>query len=431
MPIRLLENGSVRLLEAGGVRLLEGTVPTVIPTTTPITPRYLWQVLVRNADFTIAGELDVIDIDLHPKFQDVGTWALDFAWDGNPTNAAVSALLEPGAGIVFRLNNTTVLSGPWTKKVHTRNGDERSYSVGGVDDNQALVEHVAHPQPASTIPPYLLQAQDLRGPGPAETIMKQYVDINCGPGAIPARRIPGLTVEPNLARGASVKGVADWTKQLDALIQQLGQAGGVGYRIIQTGAPGIEFQVYVPADKSSTVVFGIELGNTSGYSYGLARPQANYIYALGSGEGTARTVREGQDDTSVGAYGRIEAVSDQSNTADLALLDQQIQTELAAKAAQFSATVTALDTRAHLWAPIAEEPTAAYDLGDRVSVVVDDAVISETITELAIRYSSDVGTQVVPVVGTPMFGSQIEWLTRALARKVTEQARQLQALQGR
>lgn len=420
------------LTPTGYYHLDETGFPDPTPTPTVVgSLGYRWEILVRNNDLSIAGQLAVIDLELHPKWQDIGTWAVDFDWDGDPVNAAAAALVQRGAGLVFRLNGKTVMSGPWMKPVKTRTGDQRSYSVGGVDDNQILVDHVAHPQPRSSAPPYLVNLQDVRGPAAAETVIKAYVNVNCGPGAVIARRIPGLTIEPDLVRGSSVKGLADWTKQLDALVQSLAQAGGVGYRTIQNDRPGLEFQIYLPADKTDTVVFGVEVGNLSGYSYGAQRPAANYIYALGSGEGTARTVREGQDEASVGAYGRIETVLDSSNTDDPLVLGQAITTELASKAEQFSVTITALDTRQHQWAPVAADPSTGYDLGDRVSVLIDGAQIIEQITELAITWNADSGTQVVPVVAAQIFGDQTQWVLGALVRTVKNQARQLRQQQGR
>lgn len=395
------------------------------------TPGYRWQVLVRNHDLSIAGELEVIDLELHDKHQDISTWAVDFNGlrEDHTLTIPAAALLERGAGLVFDLNGRTILSGPWTKPVRTRTGDQRTFAVGGIDDKQILADRVAHPQPGATQPPYV-QVQDVRGPGAAETIIKAFVNANCGPGAVVNRRARGLSIEPDLVRGAIVKGIGDWTKQLDVLVQSLAQAGGVGYRIIQTDAPALQFRIYLPFDKTATVVFGVELGNTSGYSYSLQRPAGNYIYGLGAGTGILRTIREGQNEASIGAYGRIEAVSDQSSTSDLTLLNQAIATELASKAEQFSATVTALDTHAHQWAPVAADPVAAYDLGDRVTIVIEGVELQETITEIVATFNSDRGTTITPVIGTPMYGSQIQWLLGALTQKIKDQERQLRVRQG-
>lgn len=406
--------------------------PSIPPPPPPAsgTAGYRWEVLVRNHDLSIAGLLEVTDFELHLKYQDIGTWTVDFVGldsDGN-VNIPAAALEQRGAGLVFKLNDRTIMSGPWTKPVRTRSGDQRTFSVSGVDDCQLLADTIAHPQPSASFPPYG-QLQDVRGPGAAETIIKQFVNVNCGPGAVAARRRFGLSIEPDLVRGLSVVGIGDWTKQLDVLIQSLAQAGGVGYRVIQTDAPGLQFQVFVPFDRTSTVVFGVELGNTNGYSYSLQRPAGNYVYALGAGTGISRSIHEGEDPVSVGAYGRIETVSDQSGTADPAVLEQAIATQLASSAEQFSATVTALDTKAHSWAPVAADPTTAYDLGDEVSVLIEEVQFAETITEIVATFSADKGSVIAPIVGTPLLGAR-QNLTRDLVARVKQLTRQMRVRQG-
>lgn len=414
-------------------------------------PQYEWQILVRRPDLSYVGPLEVATMELHPVHLALGTWALDYSWDGDPDSPAGVLATTAGCGLSFAVNNKVVISGPAAKPFVSRatstTGDTRTVAVGGVDDKQAIFDRAAHPQPASTSPPYNSQAQDIRGPGFAETVIKQYVDVNAGPGAIVARQFPGLSIASDLGRGASVKGEASW-QQLSDLVLQLAEAGGLGVSVVQVGG-GLVFDVYAPTDKTAEVVFGIELGNAAGYTFGLQRPGANYDYALGSGVGTARVVQEGSDGASEAIWGRIEGVIDQGSTSDSTLLGQAITTDLAQRAAQFSVAVSALDTHMHQWAPVATDPSVAtYDLGDEVTVLVEGAEVVETITEIAVYFAADTspgggtsnvvtdgtsgaGTRIVPIVGTPTTGDPTKAFINSLIAQLRRNQQTIRDLQRR
>jgi hypothetical protein len=359
------------------------------------------QVLVRNPDRSYGQELEYTTLELVPRYCAVGSWSLEASYDGDLASP-VGQLLQPGAGIVAVCNGRVIMSGPVTKPARIRDGDLNRVSIGGVDDMQLLVDRVAHqaPSTADTLSGgnTYAAAMDVRT-GHAETVIRQYVNVNLGPSSIAARRIAGLTLAADLARGTTVTGQARQQALLE-LLQELAKAGGVGFRITQTGPSALFFEVTVPADKSSSVVFSVGLGNLQGYEYSSERPAANVTYAGGTGEGAARIFRIGQDSSSVSDWGRIESFLEDSSSDTAAKLDQSLAAELVSTAAQFHVTATAIDTHTHQWAPLVISPLVeTYDLGDTVSVLVDGQIVTEVIRELHVVQNAD-GRTVTPVVGS-------------------------------
>ncbi len=152
---------------------------------------------------------------------------------------------------------------------------------------------------------------DLVGPG--ETVLKQIINQNIGPGASNPQRIdssamPGLTIEADQGRGSTWTGSRAW-KSLMENLQEISDATGLAYNIVGTGPATFEFRVYdlrVGADRSDTdidivtgkngsgndpVRFAISLGNmitpALQGNYGDA---INTVYVLGQGEESARQV---------------------------------------------------------------------------------------------------------------------------------------------
>jgi hypothetical protein len=366
-------------------------VPTLL--LTPPAPSSRYRIQVYDRDLALLGEIDDYQsLEMIVRFNAVGTWVLDL--DANTLGAQL--LLDPGRRVVVTrddMPDDPIFSGPVTKPRRKRDvaSDRREYS--GTDDLCWVANTLAKPQPATAIPPYNTQAYDTRT-GTCSTILRQYVDVNAGPSATGDRRIPGLTLAPDLVLGTSVTGQARWQNLLELLSELALAGGGLGFKATQVGTD-IEFAVYEPEDLTDVITFGWELGNLADLDYSAEAPEANRIVCGGGGEETARIIREGQDPTSIATWGRIEMFRDRRDTTDTAQLDQTITEELEEKAEKISLSATPVDIPQFTY-------RTHYDLGDRVTVAVDDdTIVSEVIREVQIKLTPDGGEQIRAQIGTP------------------------------
>lgn len=368
------------------VRIIGEGPPLDLP---PPQPEPVWTLYVRNQDLIRSAQIDdYSSLSAVCRLNDVGTWELSLDYRA----ASVPELLAQGAGIEVRLDDFVILTGPVTAIKRDRSAGANTLSVSGVDDNVWLQRRVAHPQPASTAPPYDAQDDDSRD-GVGSTIIWQYVNVNLGPGAISTRKLPTLTMADDPLVGATVSGRARYDVLLE-LIQDLAVAAGdLAFRIIQVDE-GLEFQVYEPDDKSDSVVFSEGFGNISSYSYERTAPEYTYVYGGGDGEGAARTVVEGQDTSGVATWGRIEKLVDARQQEDGPEVSQQIDTALAENSEKLSLDITPIDTTNLKYG-------THYQLGDKVSVVVDGVIVTDLVRQVEIALTASGPQKLTPVLGTP------------------------------
>lgn len=141
----------------------------------------------------------------------------------------------------------------------------------------------------------------------AETVMKEFVDENAGPGATSPPRLlaagafSGLTIEADQARGSNWTGARAY-RNLLSVLQEISEANGFDFGIVGTGAATFEFRAK-PApwgsDRSDAgldpstglngagnapVIFNLERGNVRNLTYTLNRmTEVNAAIALGQG----------------------------------------------------------------------------------------------------------------------------------------------------
>lgn len=345
------------------------------------------EVFTRDAALRRTGQLeDVPSLTTVLRFNAPSSWQITV--DGD-TDAA--DLLAAADGVLIVRDGGTQLSGSassWQRKVE---GDRSTLTVTGLDDTVWLRRALALPVP--TGPPYTAVDYDDRS-GPAETVLRYFVDRNLGPSAPVGRRLPYLTLPADLARGTSVRGRGRFHTLLE-LLQPLALAGGdLGFKIVQVGT-GLEFQVYQPADRSATAVFSLDLGNLSGYDYTRTLSEADYVIVGGGGEGTARTFVEGGDAAAISARPRrSEVFRDRRDTTDVPTLEQTRAETLAENKAPTALSLTPVDTDAVTYG-------IHYGLGDRVTVRVDGVSIVDVVREVTLTLTAAQGEELKPVVGSP------------------------------
>jgi hypothetical protein len=307
------------------------------------------------------------------RFNLAGSWAITGSTDS-------LSLMTKKMGILVRRNGVDFFSGT-VSEFSDSSGIEMS--VNGFSDEDLLAGALAYPVPAGA--PYSVD-YDVRT-GIAETVIKQYVNLNVGPGAVASRQIPGLMIEVDAARGLPVAGRGRFDGLLN-LINSLATQGKVGFRILNN-----EFQVYEPRDKSGSVIFSKELGTLGSYNYKEKRGKANYVIVGGSGTGSSRTFIEVADSESVIGWGRREKFIDKSNTSSAEELVSAATEELETNGDEISLTFQPLETSAM-------RPIDDYDVGDWVSGVVRNEVIVQQVREMKTTLNSKGEEQNELAIGT-------------------------------
>lgn len=375
----------------GGPDDLVFSGPTVLTPVRP--PRTV--VLLRDPSGARVGEVDdYLQLQYVSRHQDIGSWVLDL----DAASPALDVLREPRSGIEVVRNGTLVFSGPRTKLRRARSSGNDTVTVSGADDSVWLARRLAHPQPGSSAPSggvYGTTAFDART-GQASTILRQYANVNAGPGAVVARRVAGLTLGVDPLVGSTVTGEGRWQVLLE-LMQGLAVAGGdLGFGIVSDGTGGLLFDVYQPTDRSASAVFSAEMGNLGDFDYSLDAPTGNYVVGGGGGELTARTIVESSDSTSITTWGRVEFFRDRRDTTNTTEISQTLSEELAAQAEKRAATINPVDTPLLTYG-------VHYFLGDQVTAVIDGVSFAEVVREVKVTVAGN-GETVQPTLATPGAG---------------------------
>lgn len=312
------------------------------------------------------GEVEFIRLEAANRYLKPGRWEL--------TTNRLPGPVSWKSRIEIQRNNDVVFSGPFFKAERQwtyAETDSRMYS--GPCDNIYLTRAVASPDPTLSGPPYNTQAADVRT-GVAETVIRNYVRYNIGDLAVTLRRLSNLTFATDLGRGKSVSGRARFDNLMD-LCKLLAENGAVGFEIV-----GMQLRFYVPSDKTSTVVFSDELDNIKSFEYYATAPEANYAIVAGSGEGTARNFYELGDSTSINLNGRMEIFVDARNSTGTAELAQRAHETLYEKGSG-EMNVHVIPGTAALKYML---PYDNFYLGDMVSLVVDQEVLTAQVQEIGI-----------------------------------------------
>lgn len=155
--------------------------------------------------------------------------------------------------------------------------------------------------------------------GPGETVMKEYVDENAGPGATSPSRLlasgvtPGLTIQEDLAAGVVWEGARAYRSLFD-VVQEIAHAALVDFKIVGNGAAAFEFRAKAypwGTDRStqglepltglngagnSPVIFSETFGNMLRSSHVYAHTdEANVVIVLGQGLEDQRAILQRQN----------------------------------------------------------------------------------------------------------------------------------------
>jgi hypothetical protein len=262
--------------------------------------------------------------------------------------------------------------------------------VSSTDDSMWLGARLTYPDPAhaataQTAAFYTLSATN------AETAMRNLANLNAGPGALTARRVPHLALGSTTGVGTNINVRTRFEPLSDALRSAALSGGGLGYRVVES-AGSLLFEVYAPADRTGSVRFSRGLGNLQAIGYQPQAPTANVALVGGDGTGDTRTIVERSVPSSVTDWGRMETwVGDSSD--DTTDLNQSGDEELADDGEQAQLSVTAVDTATQRYG-------VHYGLGDKVTVEVFPGVeVADVVRAVHLAATPQNGEIVSPQIG--------------------------------
>jgi hypothetical protein len=351
-----------------------------------------YHIYLRDYAYRRVAELDDFgSLTLIWRFNGAGTW--DLAHVPVP-NDKVPGLLDVYGGIAVYHEDSdyAIFSGPYRSYRREWDGEKNTISVSGIDETGLLAGRLAHPQPGTDNPPYNVSAYHIVGPDYADAVLWAYINAN-GPGAGDAARYLPINAYTGLNIGSEISGHLRWQNLLEALAE-LAQQGGIGFRLAHRSGTLLDFEAYVPVDKSADVVFSAEFGNLSGFEYNQKADEASIIYVAAQGEGTARTVYKYEAPYS--PWPIWEFFRDRRDVPDDAP-DELVATALEEAAKynnQHGLTISPLNLPG-------QRLFVDYNLGDRVSIDVDGQRITDVVREVRLELQAE-GEFITPVIESPM-----------------------------
>lgn len=355
------------------------------------------------------------DLDIVGRFNEPGSGTFKTA-----ARPEVIDQAAPGNRVVVIRDGQEFISGPiekpgpyqWSVNEGGVAGDG-DLSITFAEDDALMAGRVTYPDPtaASTaqtvVPHYTATGVN------AEVVMRALVNLNAGPGALTARRIPGLALGTLAGVGSNVTISTRFEPLGDCLRRVALAGGGLGYRTRQVNGQ-ILFEVYAPADKTKQVRFSRSLGNLRSLSYEPEGPTATTVIVGGPGELVARTIRERTNATDEAAWWRVETFTDQTQTSVTAELDAAGDQVLAENGEQVRLSTVTVDT-------LTQRYGVHYDLGDLVSVELYPGVeIAQVVRGFHLQADPEGGELITALIGSQEASHDPAWVKvgRDLARRL-------------
>lgn len=253
----------------------------------------------------------------------------------------------------------------------------------------------------------------------AETVMKEYVEENCGPSATVAngREIDGVlpyfSVQSDNGQGPDWSGSRAFENLLDTL-QAISNYAGVDFDILRAGDPWFVFRTYnllkgkdrttVGLDSSTgknaagnePVTLSVALGNVQQATYEDNRlEEANVCIVLGDGEGSTRDVLARSTDAAGDSpWNRME-VARPSQPAYIPGLSEEAAAELKTYSMEQTGDEVLEELKAKkdfTFTPL-QQPSTLYGkhyfLGDRITIQFRDFLTHKRIVGVNIRTQRD------------------------------------------
>ena len=253
-----------------------------------------------------------------------------------------------------------------------------------------------------------------------ETVMKEYVEENCGylatiaNGRVVDGVLPNFHIQSDGRRGSEWSGSRAFENLLDT-IQAIGEYTGVDFDVSRSASPGFIFQTYnllkgadrtiVGLDSATgenaagnkPVTLSVNLGNLQNATYKKDRlDEANVCVVLGDGEGATRAVLYRKNDSAAqdSLYNRVE-VARPSQVASIPGLSEEAAAELKTFSMQQTGdeVLNELQAKEDFTFKPMQQPSTLYGqhyfLGDRVTLQFRDFTVHKRIVGVQIRVERD------------------------------------------
>lgn len=356
------------------------------------------QVMMVNPAGQKKGLITYTSCMLVQRHLAVGTWEVRC-----PLNATTVQAAAPGWRLL--ITGPGITGGGYVEEPELRVGESQSGAAGrsvpelvlrGVDDMVVLADRLAYPVPGSAADSQAAAAYDTRT-GQASTIIHQFINLNAGPGALVARRVPGMTMATDPATGGSTSAQARFTNLLE-LVAKVAEPAGLSVRVVPTSTTAREVRIAAVQDLTGPARFSVRLNNLKSVVYRRTAPSATYVVGGGRGEEEARTFVVREDAAASTAWRRREGFYDYRSADASGELERGTEKALAESAEKEELALVPADS------PVLQYGTH-YGLGARVTVEVwPGIVVDQVIREVEITQERGHWIRVQPKVGTPEAG---------------------------
>lgn len=352
-----------------------------------------------------------------------GIGTVQVVWDRDLCPPEVTAAVEDGRAhlrcriVDLPAGPLLLHSGPaWgTKTSRGDSSSDRLVTVTGQSDEWFLSKRKVYTSPGAAWGSQTAATRrwPASGTTAAETIIRAIVNEQGGPGALTARRIPRLVLEPahTTPAGASTSRQANLGDSVLDIVSELADAAGVVWRV-EPGEDGSRtLRVWAP-ELRGDVLLSVEADTLRAAAFEQAGPTCSV--ALASASDTVHV--EQSDPAVVSGYGRLEEFVSAGGT-DTETIVNACDVALTEGAPSASLTVTAVET---------DDVRIGRDvwLGDRVPYLapVGAGVVEmvDVVREISVDQGTD-GTRASLTVGTPGAGTTPAMWARL--RKVEKRVR--------
>ncbi|MFK0005466.1 hypothetical protein ACIQTZ_00285 [Paenarthrobacter sp. NPDC090520] len=300
----------------------------------------------------------------------------------------IGDLMADGARMKVMFRKKHLFSGPIMNESGESNGIKGSVTFHAEGDLAVLKDILGWPVPGSAIDNQ--SAAEYRTyTGTAEAIVKAAVQEN----GVTRMGVPGLSVAPNLNRGAVIPGGVPL--RMHPLFDQLFPAvenAGLGVTVQQVGS-SLVLDVYDSGTYPRTLR---AKGRTlKGVKWNRSRPTASRVIIGGQGEGTARNFRQLIDPDREAQYGiRAETFRDARDDNTPSVMDARGRETLDEAGPKNGLTLELVGTG------IFQYGEGGFREGMTVPVeVADGLVITQPIREVSLKWVSPEYAEVNPMIG--------------------------------
>lgn len=248
-------------------------------------------------------------------------------------------------------------------------------TISGKTELQRLANKITYGAPTAPVSEQTAEGK-YRRTGPAETLIRDLVNLNVGPGALAERRYPGLVLAASQGRGSSVTLVTRGDNLLEQA-RRLARLGGVTFDLVQEDDWRIVFRFRVPRDLSRSVRFNAENSGLGDSNYEISAPTTTAVIAAGKGTGTYKNMREYTRATEWGE--RVEVYLDQTNTDDDPEIAQAAKEALDDGEESATASISVNEVEGCVFG-------RDFLLGDRVAIEIGSVTIAEPVRSVELAW---------------------------------------------